>query len=207
MHTRNRCGFSAFDIDLDEIETINPTISFKVINNRIDRSHLNFNRQTVLTNFRHIRVVDNMAKRRLFKKLDNTVTITDSEMKRNYRVEPISLKVSLQYLNHARPCLDRNDRCLRAVRRENRRSYPDIGAHIKKNSPTIDTISRERLKEMGTEGFKRVVWPMLEARQVDVIGGNTFERELPTRNGKCDFAGGSHHSNIVLTAYDQEGDG
>ena len=207
MHTRNRCGFSAFDIDLDEIESINAAISFKIINNRIDRSHLNINRQTVLTNFTHIRVVDNMAKRRLFKKLDNTVTITDSEMKRNYRVEPISLKVSLQYPHHARPCLDRNDRCLRAVRRENRRSYPDVGAHIEKNSPTIDTISRERLKEMGTEGFKRVVWPMLEARQVDVIGGNTFERELPTRNGKRDFAGGSHHSNIVLTAYDQEGDG
>ena len=94
-----------------------------------------------------------------------------------------------------------------AVRRENRRSYPDVGAHIEKNSPTIDTISRERLKEMGTEGFKRVVWLMLEARQVDVIGGNTFERELPTRNGKRDFAGGSHHSNIVLTAYDQKGDG
>ena len=207
MHTRNRCGFSAFDINLREIESINPTISFKIINNRIDRSHLNINRQTVLTNFRHVSVVDNMAKRRLFKKLDNTVTITDSEMKRNYRVEPISLKVSLQYLNHIRPCLDRNDRCLRAVRRENRCGYADVGTHIEKNSLTIDTISREWLKEMGTEGFKRVVWPMLEARQVDVIGGNTFESELPTRNGKRDFAAGSHHSNIVLTAYDQKGDG
>jgi len=48
---------------------------------------------------------------------------------------------------------------------------------------------------------------MLKARQVHVMSRNTFERELPTRNGKCDFAGGSHHSNIVLTAYDQEGDG
>jgi len=48
---------------------------------------------------------------------------------------------------------------------------------------------------------------MLEARQVDVIGGNTFERELPTRNGKRDFTGGSHLPNIVLTAYDQKGDG